>query len=66
MNISEMIHLKSATGSQNTDVQTVTVCMMAITVNAVDTISIMEEYNMRLVTITFPESGSPRPQVFHR
>lgn len=60
MNILEMIHLKTVTGNQNTDVLTVTVCMMVITVNAVDTIFIMEECNMRLCTIVFSESSSSR------
>lgn len=55
-----MIHLKTVTGNQNTDVLIVTVCMMVITVNAVDTIFIMEECNMRLCTIVFPESSSSR------
>lgn len=60
MNILEMIHLKTVAGNQNTDVLIVTVCMMVITVNAVDTIFIMEECNMRLCTIVFSESSSSR------
>lgn len=64
MNILEMIHLKIVTGNQNTDVLTVTVCMMVITVNAMDTIFIMEECNMRLCTIVFPESSSSRTKEY--
>lgn len=38
--------------------------MMVIIVNAVDTIFIMEEYNMRLCTIVFPESSSSRTKEY--
>lgn len=36
MNTSEVIHLKTVTGNQNTDVLIVTVCMMVIIVQIVD------------------------------
>lgn len=38
--------------------------MMVITVNAVDTILIMEECNMKLCTIVFPESSSSRTKEY--
>lgn len=40
MNTLEVIHLKTVTGSQNTDAQTVIVCMMDTVVLIVDTIII--------------------------
>ena len=43
MSTSEVTHLKTVTGNQNTDVLIVTVCMMVVIVNTVDII--MEECN---------------------
>ena len=54
MNILGMIHLKTVTGNQNTNVLIVTVCMMVITVNAVDTM-----YN------SIPENSSSRTRNTH-
>ena len=45
MNTSEVIHLKTVTGNQNTDVLIVTICMMVITVHAVDTTNKIIQFN---------------------
>lgn len=64
MSTSEVTHLKIVTGNQNTDVLIVTACMMVITVQTVDIILIMEECNMKLCTIVFPEGNSSKEYTF--
>lgn len=64
MNVSGMVHLKTVTGNRNTGVLTVTACMTVITVNAVDIMFIMEECDMRLCTIVFPENGLSRTREY--
>lgn len=64
MNTSEVIHLKTVTGNQNIDALIVTACMMVITAHAVDTTLIMEECNMKLCTIVFPEGNSSKEYTF--